>query len=130
MDNWESRDRDAVAPDSMDVWLLERVTGASSAIFRAKAGQTCRAVRHRTVEEIWYCLSGKSEMWMQAPDGSERTVSLTKGRCIAIPVATAFQLRNRRSHDATFFGVTVPAWPGDSEAEITKGKWLPRMSGV
>lgn len=130
MDSWQSRERDAVAPDSMDVWLLERVTGASSAIFRAKAGQTCRAVRHRTVEEIWYCLSGKSEMWMQAPDGSERTVSLTRGSCVAIPVATTFQLRNQGRCEANFFGVTVPAWPGEGEAEITEGKWLPRIKGA
>jgi len=30
--------------------------------FHLPAGQVSRAVRHRTVEEIWFVLSGRGEM--------------------------------------------------------------------
>jgi mannose-6-phosphate isomerase-like protein (cupin superfamily) len=117
------RPRDAVAPDGLDVWLLERTDGVSSALFQANSRQVGRAVRHRTVEEIWYCLSGRAEMWLLSPDGSERTVALARGSCVSIPVGTTFQLRNLARRNASFFGVTVPAWPGEGEAELVPGRW-------
>ncbi|HVZ08830.1 hypothetical protein [Rhodopila sp.] len=51
-------DCDVLAPDGAEVRVLLARAGGSMAHFRLPAGQVSRAVRHRTVEEIWYILSG------------------------------------------------------------------------
>lgn len=33
------------------------------ALFEFPQGETSRAVRHRTVDEIWYFVSGRGRMW-------------------------------------------------------------------
>lgn len=56
-------DRDAVAPDGSDVRFLLRIEGSGSmAHFELPPGQTATAVAHRTVNEIWYFLTGRGEM--------------------------------------------------------------------
>ena len=42
------------APDGSDVRLLLRGSRGSTAHFELGPGQTSKAVRHRTVEEVWY----------------------------------------------------------------------------
>jgi mannose-6-phosphate isomerase-like protein (cupin superfamily) len=54
---------DAVAPDGSDVRLLLALSAGSLAHFELAAGSTSIAVAHRTVEEIWYFVSGRGEMW-------------------------------------------------------------------
>ena len=54
---------DAVAPDGSDVRVLLRLAGGSMAHFTLPSGATSRAVRHRTVEEIWYVVAGTGDMW-------------------------------------------------------------------
>ena len=55
---------DVVAPDGSAVRILERVSRGSMAHFELAAGATSLAVRHRTVEELWYFVSGRGEMWL------------------------------------------------------------------
>ena len=55
--------RDAVAPDGSDVRLLLGLRGGGLAHFELAPGETSVAVHHRTVEEIWYFVSGRGEMW-------------------------------------------------------------------
>ena len=64
-------DGDLVAPDGSEVRVLLSLEGGSMAHFRLAAGQVSRAVRHRSVEEIWYVLSGAGEMW-RSHGGRER----------------------------------------------------------
>ena len=45
-------ERDVVAPDGGDVRVLLALRGGSMAHFTLAAGETSRAVAHRTVEEI------------------------------------------------------------------------------
>ena len=56
------RARDAVAPDGSDVRILLGLTGGGMAHFALSPGQTSRAVTHRSVEEIWFFLSGRGEI--------------------------------------------------------------------
>jgi len=56
---------DAIAPDGSDVRILLQLTGGSFAHFELAPGQTSVAVAHRTVEEIWFFLTGRGEMWRQ-----------------------------------------------------------------
>jgi len=63
---------DAVAPDGSAVRILARLAGGSMAHFELAAAQTSRAVAHSTVEEIWYFLAGRGEMWRQLDRHEER----------------------------------------------------------
>ena len=51
---------DVVAPDGSEVRLLLGLKGGSLAHFQLSPGEVSVAVRHRTVEEIWFFLAGIS----------------------------------------------------------------------
>lgn len=118
--------RDAVAPDGSDVRVLVATTRGSFAHFELVAGETSLAVRHRTVEEIWYFLQGRGEMWRRL-DGYEETVEVGPGVCITIPMGTAFQFRAMADGSLTAIGATMPPWPGAGEAVIVDGPWKPTL---
>ena len=118
---------DAVAPDGSDVRVLLQLAGGSMAHFALHAGRTARAVRHRTVEEIWYVLSGRGEMWRRV-GGQEEIVSMEPGVCLTIPVGTAFQFRALKDAPLSVVGVTMPPWPGPDEAVLVEGPWKPTAS--
>lgn len=56
-------DRTTIAPDGSDVRVLLGLPSGGMAHFELAAGQTSTAVTHRTVEEIWFVVSGRGEMW-------------------------------------------------------------------
>jgi mannose-6-phosphate isomerase-like protein (cupin superfamily) len=116
---------DVIAPDGSEVRILCALTGGSMAHFRLAAGQVSRAVRHRTVEEIWYILSGEGEMWRSTGETGEVT-HLVAGTCLTIPVGTAFQFRAFGEALAAV-AITMPPWPGEDEAEIVIGNWQPAV---
>jgi mannose-6-phosphate isomerase-like protein (cupin superfamily) len=119
---------DVLAPDGSEVRVLLALGGGSMAHFRLQAGQVSRAVRHRTVDEIWYVLSGSGEMWRSAGDHDE-TVLLASGTCLTIPAGTEFQFRSLGTEALAAVAVTMPPWFGDDEAEIVGGKWTPTDFG-
>ena len=95
--------------------------------FELGAGLTSTAVVHRTVDEIWFILSGEGEMWRQDDEGEE-IVTLVSGTCLTIPVGTAFQFRALGREPVAAIGVTMPPWPGEGEATVVEGKWRPSVS--
>ncbi len=113
---------DAVAPDGSDVRVLLALAGGSMAHFELAAGRTSAAVVHRTVEEIWYVVSGRGEMWRRQ-GGREETVALEPGVCLTIPQGTAFQFRACGGGALAAVGVTMPPWPGEGEAVEVEGCW-------
>jgi mannose-6-phosphate isomerase-like protein (cupin superfamily) len=117
-------DRAAMAPDGSDVRVLLRVAGASMAHFELAAGRTAGAVTHRTVEEIWYVVAGRGQLWRRQ-GGREETVTLEPGVCVTIPSGTHFQFRASPVERVAALGVTVPPWPGDDEALAVAGPWVP-----
>jgi mannose-6-phosphate isomerase-like protein (cupin superfamily) len=116
---------DVIAPDGSEVRILLSLTGGSMAHFRLPAGQVSRAVRHRTVGEIWYILAGQGEMWRSA-NGNEDIAPLTPGTCLSIEPGTVFQFRTNGDEALSAIAVTMPPWPGDDEAELLDGKWTPK----
>jgi aspartate racemase len=114
--------RDAVAPDGSEVRVLLQVRGGGLAQFELAAGQTSVAVRHRSVEEIWYFLRGSGEMWRRSGD-DEEVVPVSGGVCITIPLGTSFQFRASGDESLAAIGATIPAWPGEGEALIVSGPW-------
>ena len=120
---------DAVAPDGSDVRILLRLSGGSMAHFELSPGHASTAVTHKTVEEIWYFLSGRGELWRKADD-HEEVVSVGAGVCITIPLGTAFQFRTLGDVPLAAIGVTMPPWPGEDEAMVVAGRWEPtRLCG-
>jgi mannose-6-phosphate isomerase-like protein (cupin superfamily) len=114
--------RDTIAPDGSDVRILLGLAGSSMAHFELAAGETSIAVAHRTVEEIWFFLGGRGEMWRKQ-DEREDIVSVDPGVCITIPHATHFQFRSFGPQPLTALGVAMPPWPGEGEAYAVEGKW-------
>jgi mannose-6-phosphate isomerase-like protein (cupin superfamily) len=110
------------APDGSDVRVLLSLSGGSMAHFHLAAGQVAKAVVHRTVEEIWYVLSGSGQMWRKSAE-REEIVALEPGLCITIPVATQFQFRASSSEGIAALAVTMPPWPGADEAVFVQGPW-------
>ena len=118
--------RDAVAPDGSDVRILLALEGGSMAHFELSSGQTSTAVTHRTVEEIWFVLSGSGEMWRKQPH-HEEIIPIEPGVCLTIPLGTHFQFRAFGSKPLAAVGITMPPWPGEGEAVRVQGKWEPTV---
>ena len=114
---------DAIAPDGSEVRILVRLAGGSLAHFSLPPGRTSRAVRHRTVEELWYFVGGRGEMWRRDAEGRESVVAVEAGVSLDIPLGTAFQFRSTGEEPLAAVGTTMPPWPGDDEAVFVDGAW-------
>lgn len=121
-----SPERDVVATDGSDVRILQSLSRGALAHFTLAPGQTSTAVVHRTVEEIWFFLSGRGEMWRKQ-EGREEVVPVEAGVCVTIPLGTRFQFRSLGDEPLVALAVTIPPWPGDGEAVIVPGKWTPTV---
>jgi mannose-6-phosphate isomerase-like protein (cupin superfamily) len=120
---------DVLAPDGSQVRVLLRLAGGSMAHFRLEPGQTSIAVAHRTVEELWYVVTGRGEIWRRQDDREEVT-PLEAGTCLSIPLGTAFQFRCTGAAPFEAVAVTLPPWPGDDEAYLVQGPWQPRVNAL
>ena len=110
------------APDGSDVRVLLSLGGGSMAHFELGPGSCSAAVRHNTVEELWYVLSGEAEMW-RSQDSREEVVLLKAGTSLSIPLGTNFQFKTIGSAPFSAVGVTMPPWPGHDEAQAVQGPW-------
>jgi mannose-6-phosphate isomerase-like protein (cupin superfamily) len=113
---------DLLAPDGSEVRVLLGLERGGMAHFRLPAGQTSLAVTHRTVEEIWYIVTGRGEMWRKR-EGREEIVPLSPGVCLTIPLGTHFQFRTLGPEPLEAISVTMPPWPGEDEAIFVEGIW-------
>ena len=110
------------APDGSDVRVLLRLGRGSMAHFELGPGRVSRAVAHHAVEEIWYVLNGRGQMWRRQGERQE-TVSLRPGTCLSIPAGTHFQFRADEGGPLAAVGVSMPPWPGEGEAYGVPGAW-------
>lgn len=133
MANFETKmlsgDRDVVAPDGSDVRILLGLKGGGMAHFQLAPGVTSRAVTHRTVEEIWFFISGQGEMWREQA-GESQVVEVYPGVCLTIPLGTRFQFRCTGNDPLEAVAVTMPPWPGDDEAVPVDGPWQPTVGST
>jgi mannose-6-phosphate isomerase-like protein (cupin superfamily) len=116
---------DLLAPDGSEVRVLLALAGGSMAHFRLAPGQVSLPVRHRTVEEIWYVLSGRGHMW-RSREAIQDVTELSAGTCLTIPVGWSFQFR-AMDEGLDAVAVTMPPWPGAEEAEVVPGLWEPTV---
>ncbi len=110
------------APDGSRVQVLLSLAGGSMATFTLQPGQVSAAVRHRSVEELWYVVSGRGRMWRHDAV-REEIVALEPGLCLSVPLGTAFQFRCEGDAPLVAVAVTMPPWPGEGEAVAVEGAW-------
>ena len=113
---------DAVAPDGSDVRVLLQLSRGSMAHFELAAGRVSRPVAHHHVEELWYILNGRGEMYRRQGDTSA-TVPLRPGTCLSIPAGTHFQFRTLGTAPLRIVIATTPPWPGEEEAVRVEDYW-------
>ncbi len=117
---------DAKSPAGADIRFL--VDGKTGNMIHSTVPphQINRATVHATVDEFWYVLEGRGEIWRD--NGTESSVApLFPGTSIDIPQGTAFQYRNTSDVDLKFICIAMPPWPGDSEASFVEGIWQPTV---
>jgi mannose-6-phosphate isomerase-like protein (cupin superfamily) len=117
---------DVVAPDGSHVRILLRLARGSAAHFELPAGATSIAVVHGRVDEIWYVVGGRGEMWRRGAR-AEAIVPLGPGVCVTIPAGTRFQFRALGNEPLAAFGVTMPPWPDEGDAVPVEGPWRPTV---
>ncbi len=115
---------DYLAPDGSEIRLLVEGENGGFAHCVLPAGKTSEAVRHRTVEELWYVLEGDGELW-RAKDGEPpRTDKISVGDSLRIPVGTSFQFRTTSESDLKLLLATMPRWPCPEEAVSVERRGL------
>lgn len=118
---------DVIAPDGSEIRLLStEVNGGSMVHCKLQSGQATKAVRHRTVEEMWHCIAGSGTLW-RSFGGQEDLLKLKPGVSCSIKVGTCFQFRSEGNQALEIVIATMPPWPGDDEAEPCAGKWEPSL---
>jgi mannose-6-phosphate isomerase-like protein (cupin superfamily) len=115
-----------VAPDGTLGRILLALPTGGMAHFELPAGAVSHAVKHRTVEEIWFFLKGRGEIW-RANETSEAIVPVGPGVSLTIPLGAAFQFRALGDEALTFLAVTMPPWPGEQEAFLVTGPWTAKL---
>ena len=119
---------DARSPAGAEIrYLMEGETG-NMIHSTVSPGQVNRATVHATVSEFWHVLSGAGQIWRRDRAAEETTV-LEAGVSIDIPVGTAFQYRCTGVEPLEFLCVSMPPWPGDTEATVIEGPWKPTAPG-
>ncbi|MYC06996.1 MAG: cupin domain-containing protein [Chloroflexi bacterium] len=111
-----------LAPDGSEIRELVAVSGGSMVHCTLPSGATSAAVRHRTVEEVWYFLQGRGQVWRKS-ESAESVVDVQPGTSLNITVGTHFQFRNTRDEPLQFIIVTIPPWPGEDEAVRVEDYW-------
>jgi mannose-6-phosphate isomerase-like protein (cupin superfamily) len=117
---------DAIAPDGSEVRVLCQVPRGGLAVFSLPPNAVSKAVAHRTVEEVWYIVAGNGRMWRKLGE-QEGIVELGPGVSLSIPTGTHFQFRCDGDERLDVVGVTMPPWPGESEAYFVDGTWQPTL---
>ncbi len=114
------------APDGSLVHVLAKVAGGSSARFELPAGAVSVAVVHKSVDEIWYFVSGSGRFW-RGDANAEQTVNVRAGTSLSVAQGVCFQFAADPGQPLVAVGFTVPAWPGDAEAQPVEGPWQPTV---
>jgi len=113
---------DVMAPDGSEVRILCQMARGSMAHFTLPPGAVSIAVAHRTIEEVWYFISGRGRMWRRLT-GEEEIVAVGPGCSVTIPIGAHFQFRSDGAEPLTAVGVAMPPWPGAEEVYAVEGPW-------
>ena len=113
---------DVIAPDGSEVRTLCGVSRGGMAVFTLPPQAVSKAVAHRTIEEVWYFISGTGRLWRRHGE-REEIIEVSAGVSITIPTGTRFQFRCDGAEPLVAVGTTMPPWPGEDEAYFVEGIW-------
>lgn len=115
---------DGTAPDGSEIRLLidHRHSAQRASLIEVTllAGQVSRPVWHRRVEEVWYILEGRGQVWRCPPGAgpdTELPVPVGPGDALVIPTNWRFQFSAHKDAPLRFLCYTSPPWPGPEEAQ-------------
>ncbi len=111
-----------IAPDGSTIRELVATARGSIVHCTLPTGGTSLAVAHRTVEEVWYFISGRGQVWRQA-GATESVVDVEPGVSLSIETGVRFQFSNAGDEDLCFIITTMPPWPGADEAYRVEDHW-------
>jgi mannose-6-phosphate isomerase-like protein (cupin superfamily) len=74
------------------------------------------------VEEIWFFLEGSGVFWLKV-DNTEHFFDFGPGTSIYVPQGASLQVRNDTDAQVLAHVTTMPPWPGQSAARLTRGPW-------
>ena len=111
-----------LAPDGSEIRELVAVRGGSMVHCTLPPGAASMAVKHLTVEEVWYVTQGRGQVWRKR-ESAESVVDVEPGLSLSIETGTHFQFRNIGSDDLCLIIVTMPPWPGEHEAVRVEDYW-------
>ena len=117
---------DVIAPDGSEVRVLCGLGRGGLALFTLPPGAVARPVAHRTVEELWFVVSGNGRMWRRL-GGREEVVDLLPGMSVDLPTGTHFQFRCDGPEPLAAIGVTMPPWTDPSACYPVEGPWPPTV---
>lgn len=108
-----------LAPDGSEIRALAGNGHCAHCIL--PPGKISRAVKHKTIDEIWYVVSGEGEFWGEAANPPIQ--KLCPGASLIIPRQTAFQFRNISNEPLCILLFSATPWPGENEAMPATGNW-------
>jgi mannose-6-phosphate isomerase-like protein (cupin superfamily) len=111
-----------LAKDGSEIYLLVNGTHGGLCQCILPEGAISKAVSHKTVEELWYVLTGEGEVWRSGLS-DDVPVPVRAGTSLVIPPQTAFQFRNTGSGPLKLLITTMPPWPGEHEIRDEKNYW-------
>jgi mannose-6-phosphate isomerase-like protein (cupin superfamily) len=114
---------DYLAPDQSEIRLLIQTEKGDIAHCALPPGKTSLAVKHKTINEIWYFLEGEGEVWRKMEGLDEEITQVKPGLALHIPTGAHFQFRNTGETYLKFLITCMPTWPGEEEAVFVEGKW-------
>jgi mannose-6-phosphate isomerase-like protein (cupin superfamily) len=116
---------DVYAPDGSEIRLLLSTSRGSSCHCTLPANGISLAGMHRSVEEIWYCVQGRGQVWRKR-DEQESEIEIFPGVCLSIPPYTQFQFRTVGVEALEIIITTMPPWPGEQEWIKVEDHWQDR----
>ncbi len=117
-----SENYDKRAPDKSEIRLLPSMKGGGLCHCTLRPGKVSKAIKHKTIEEIWYFVQGRGKFWRKQGT-KEKIVNVKVGTSITIPTGAHFQFRNTGNEPLCAIISTMPPWPGDQEVAFLKGYW-------
>ena len=113
---------DCLAPDGSEIRVLAATERGSFVHCTLPPGAVSQAVAHRLVEEIWYFIRGRGQVWRKLGE-LEEVVDVFPGVSLTIPTGAHFQFRSLADEPMEFLLTTMPPWPGEDEAYRVKDYW-------
>ena len=119
-----SEQPDVFAPDGSEIRLLTDGRHGASQEQHGRGNAACRTavaagVPPDTVEETWYILEGRGQVWRCPPDVDAASVppqEVSPGDTLVIPTGWRFQFAASPNGALRFLCHTTPPWPGEDEA--------------